>query len=135
MGGDDHVDDCRRRGPVARTEKMELERIPEARSGRPRTHMWEIQQSLNRVISLVSNHTYTTLSDRLGLRPFHTNIKKLYIIHQFLSAVQIMHDRQVLHGFHTTQNISLTSWNSLVILNIMAYKILAALSDDDPSNY
>ena len=92
--------------------------------------------SPNRAVAIGRDHTYTTLSDRLESRPFLTNIEKLYIIHQFLSALQTMHDRDVLHGFLTTENIGLTSWNHVVILDIASYKAHAALlPDDDPSEY
>lgn len=124
-------------------QKLELERIQEALRQTKDTHVapfvfWKLGNptaTMNRAVALVRNHTYTTLSDRLESRPFLTNIEKLYIIHQFLSALQFMHDQQVLHGFLTTENIGLTSWNHVVILDIASYKAHAALPDDDPSDY
>ena len=122
-------------------QKIELERIQEALKGQLHVapfFFWKLGTPMitnQRAVALVRNHTYTTLSDRLESRPFLNNIEKLYIIHQFLAGLQAMHHAQVLHGFLTTENIGLTSWNHVVILDIASYKAQAALSDDDPSDY
>ena len=131
-------------------QKLELERIQEALKGVSHVapfFLWKLgisahpsqqqhqPQLQQRAVALVRHHTYTTLSDRLESRPFLTNIEKLFIIHQFLSALQTMHDRQVRHGFLNAENIGLTSWNHVVILDIASYKARAALPDDDPSDY
>jgi phosphoinositide-3-kinase regulatory subunit 4 len=127
-----------------KAQQAELERIKEALKGQPHVapfFFWNLgsiiqQQQLQvRPIALVRNHVYTTLSDRLESRPFLTNVEKLYIIHQLLSALQAMHDAEVLHGFLTTENVCLTSWNYVVIVDIASYKSRTALPDDDPSEY
>jgi phosphoinositide-3-kinase, regulatory subunit 4 len=127
---------------VVKKQLIELERIrdslKEMRHIAPFT-LWKMgiiqPTSSQRLIALLRPFTYTTLSDRLESRPFLTNIEKLCIIYQFLSALQAMHDKEVLHGFLTTENIGLTSWNYVVILDIASYKSQVALPDDDPSDY
>lgn len=127
-----------------KAQQAELARIKEALQGQSHVapfFFWNLgspilqQQMQVRPVALVRNHVYTTLSDRLESRPFLTNVEKLYIIHQLLSALQAMHDAKVLHGFLTTENVCLTSWNYVVIVDIASYKARTALPDDDPSEY
>ena len=86
-------------------------------------------------VFLVRAHVYTTLSDRLASRPFLTFCEKLWIIHQLLSALQQMHTAGIVHGFLTTENVGLTSWNHVVLVDISSYKPITTLPDDDPSTY
>jgi phosphoinositide-3-kinase regulatory subunit 4 len=125
-----------------KAQEKELERIREALKGQSHVApfwLWKVgnlrpQQQVCPV-AIVRNNVYTTLSDRLESRPFLTNVEKLWIIYQLLNALQQMHDAGVLHGFLTTENIGLTSWNYLVILDIASYKARTSLPDDDPSEY
>jgi phosphoinositide-3-kinase, regulatory subunit 4 len=127
---------------VMKEQLMELERIRDALKDTNHVApfiLWKMGNAQptysQRLVALIRPFTYTTLSDRLESRPFLTNIEKLCIIHQFLSALQTMHDKKILHGFLTTENIGLTSWNYVVITDIASYKSQVALPDDDPSDY
>jgi serine/threonine protein kinase len=86
-------------------------------------------------VYLLRPYVYTTLSDRLASRPFFTAIEKLWMIHQILQALEIMHQHKVCHGFLTTENVGLTSWNWVVLLDVSSYKARTTLPDDDPSEY
>jgi len=86
-------------------------------------------------VYLLRPHLYTTLSDRLASRPFFTAIEKVWMTHQLLQALAAMHSHRVCHGFVTTENVGLTSWNWLVLTDISSYKAHTALPDDDPSEY
>ncbi|CAJ1930863.1 unnamed protein product [Cylindrotheca closterium] len=88
-----------------------------------------------RQIHLLRPHTYTTLSDRLASRPFLTHVEKLWISFQILEALEAMHSANVVHGFLTTENIGLSSWNWVVLVDFASYKARTALPDDDPSDY
>jgi phosphoinositide-3-kinase regulatory subunit 4 len=46
-----------------------------------------------------------------------------------------MHSKDIVHGFLTTENIGLSSWNWVVVTDISCYKARTALPDDDPSEY
>lgn len=46
-----------------------------------------------------------------------------------------MHSKDIVHGFLTTENIGLSSWNWVVLMDISSYKARTALPDDDPSEY
>jgi phosphoinositide-3-kinase, regulatory subunit 4 len=114
---------------------------------------------------LLRPHFYTTLSDRLASRPFLTHVRtarctyvvscllsiamlcflilvfvsmqveKLWIVHQLLEALDCMHSKGIVHGFLTTENIGLSSWNWVVLVDFASYKARTTLPDDDPSEY
>mmetsp|Transcript_49388 Transcript_49388/g.55940 ORF Transcript_49388/g.55940 Transcript_49388/m.55940 type:complete len:1792 (+) Transcript_49388:143-5518(+) len=96
---------------------------------------------------LVRPYFYTTLSDRLASRPFLDAVEKLWIVYQLLRALDDLHnsasnnegenvDTAIVHGFLTTENVGLSSWNWVVLLDLSAsYKGRTALPDDDPSEY
>jgi phosphoinositide-3-kinase, regulatory subunit 4 len=87
-------------------------------------------------VYLARPYFYTTLSDRLASRPFLTPVEKLWIIYQLLQALDAMHSRGVVHGFLTTENIGLSSWNWVVLVDLASsHKARTALPDDDPSEY
>lgn len=124
--------------------QQELERIQKALEGQ--THVapflyWSVgdyrQKNLQTVrpIQLLRPHMYTTLSDRLASRPFLTHVEKLWISYQLLQALEAMHAKQVVHGFLTTENIGLSSWNWVVLVDVASHKARTALPDDDPSEY
>lgn len=98
-------------------------------------HVGEYKAGAIRPVHMLRTHVYTTLSDRLASRPFLTHVEKLWIVHQMLGALQAMHDAGVVHGFLNTENVGLTSWNWVVLLDISSYKARTALPDDDPSDY
>ncbi|KAG7353916.1 NB-ARC domain containing protein [Nitzschia inconspicua] len=84
---------------------------------------------------LLRPHFYSTLSDRLASRPFLTHVEKLWIVHQLLEALDHIHSKGIVHGFLTTENIGLSSWNWVVLMDFASYKPRTALPDDDPSEY
>ena len=121
-------------------QEKELRRIKEALEGQSHVApflFWNVGDGTQPLqpVALVRSHVYTTLSDRLESRPFLTHVEKLWIVYQLLDALQHMHNAGVVHGFITTENIGLTSWNYLVLLDIASYKPRTALPDDDPSEY
>jgi phosphoinositide-3-kinase regulatory subunit 4 len=144
---------------LIQTQQRELARIYAALIGKP--HMapflyWKvgdakslpppsrIQQMTMRPAVLIRPHFYTTLSDRLASRPFLTHVEKLWIVYQLLNALETMHgnvdvdtDRHdpIVHGFLTTENVGLSSWNWVVLTDISSYKARTALPDNDPSEY
>jgi phosphoinositide-3-kinase regulatory subunit 4 len=88
-----------------------------------------------RQISLLRPHLYTTLSDRLASRPFLTHVEKLWISFQILKALDALHSAKIVHGFLTAENVGLSSWNWVVLVDVASYKARTALPDDDPSEY
>ena len=135
---------------VLQEQQDELQRIKQALHNEPHvvpfsywTHQTEFFASTahnllrpqKQPVYLVRPHLYTTLSDRLASRPFFTAIEKVWMTHQLLQALEVMHSHKVCHGFLTTENVGLTSWNWLVLCDISSYKAHTTLPDDDPSEY
>jgi phosphoinositide-3-kinase regulatory subunit 4 len=134
---------------LANEQEQELKRILQALHGMPHVTpflYWSLgpykpKPSSNNVpamvrqVSLLRPHMYTTLSDRLASRPFLTHVEKLWIVYQLLQALEAMHAKGIVHGFLTTENIGLSSWNWVVVLDVASYKARTALPDDDPTEY
>eukprot|EP00557_Chaetoceros_sp_GSL56_P003451 CAMPEP_0176504512 /NCGR_PEP_ID=MMETSP0200_2-20121128/15977_1 /TAXON_ID=947934 /ORGANISM="Chaetoceros sp., Strain GSL56" /LENGTH=1426 /DNA_ID=CAMNT_0017903957 /DNA_START=244 /DNA_END=4524 /DNA_ORIENTATION=+ len=81
-----------------------------------------VQNQSNRMyrpIYLVRPHTYSTLSNRIVTRPFLCNAEKMFITHQIFTAVSFLHEKGICHGHLTCENIGLTSWNWVVILDLL----------------
>ena len=130
-------------------QEKELKRIVEALAGQPHVapfiywsigpyrqkHLSNNLPTMTRQVSLLRSHMYTTLSDRIASRPFLTHVEKLWISYQLLQALEAMHSKGVIHGFLTAENIGLTSWNWVVLLDVASYKARTALPDDDPTEY
>ncbi|KAL3917973.1 MAG: hypothetical protein SGILL_004459, partial [Bacillariaceae sp.] len=62
-------------------------------------------------------------------------VEKLWIVYQLLQALDSMHSKDIVHGILTTENIGLSSWNWVALIDISSYKARTALPDDDPSEY
>lgn len=127
-------------------QKEELARIQEAVKGQPHVApflFWSVgnyrpkpgTSTMVRQINMLRPHLYTTLSDRLASRPFLTHVEKLWISFQILKALDALHSANIVHGFLTTENIGLSSWNWVVLIDVASYKARTALPDDDPSEY
>lgn len=126
-------------------EEQELQRILQALKGQKHVApflFWTVgpfkpkpNNTMVRQLQLMRPHMYTTLSDRLASRPFLTHVEKLWISYQILQALDAMHAKNIVHGFLTTENIGLSSWNWVVLLDVASYKARTALPDDDPTEY
>eukprot|EP00934_Nitzschia_sp_Nitz4_P004407 Nitzschia sp. Nitz4//scaffold69_size99277//78687//83589//NITZ4_004646-RA/size99277-augustus-gene-0.6-mRNA-1//1//CDS//3329556754//4397//frame0 len=125
-------------------QEQELKRIRSALKGQ--THVapffhWTLgsyrpkANIIVRQIYIMRPHMFSTLSDRLASRPFLTHVEKLWIAYQILQALHAMHEKGVVHGFLTAENVGLSSWNWVVLLDLASYKARTALPDDDPTEY
>lgn len=132
---------------IVELQEKELQKIQEALEGQPHVApflFWSVgtyRPKMNnlptpvRQVSLLRPHMFTTLSDRLASRPFLTHVEKLWIVYQLLQALDAMHSKRIVHGFLTTENIGLSSWNWVVLVDVANYKARTKLPDDDPSEY
>ena len=98
-----------------------------------------------RPIYLLRPNVYTTLSIKIITRPFLSNAEKMYIAHQIISCVHDLHSKlNLCHGHLSCENIGLSSFLSVFILDIMpvsgsgnnnrAVRPLL-IPDDDPSDW
>lgn len=92
---------------------------------------------VNQPIFLFRQHLYSTLSDRLTMRPFLTNIEKTWIAYQILRALSSLHEHNIYHGNLTAENICITSWGWVCIVDIGGEAGMkpVKMKDYDPSDY
>jgi len=98
------------------------------------------QNVVEKTIYLLRSHTYATLSSRIVTRPFLSNSEKMFIAHQIISALDKMHRLGLCHGHLTCENIGLSSWNGVFLLDVLPLAGGRAirpvtLTDDDPSDW
>nr|XP_023015391.1 phosphoinositide 3-kinase regulatory subunit 4 [Leptinotarsa decemlineata] len=75
-----------------------------------------------------------TLYDRLSTRPFLTNIEKRWITFQILLALTQCHKVGVCHGDIKLENITVTSWNWVLLVDFASFKPVF-LPVDNPADY
>ena len=105
------------------------------------TASFSVQNQNNHVyrpIYLVRPHSYSTLSNRIVTRPFLSNAEKMFIAHQILSAVELLHSKGYCHGHLTCDNVGLSSWNWVVLMDILPKGKAGRptfLAEDDPTDW
>ncbi|CAH0555278.1 unnamed protein product [Brassicogethes aeneus] len=75
-----------------------------------------------------------TLYDRISTRPFLTTIEKKWITFQILYALHQCHRVGVCHGDIKLENITVTSWNWVLLVDFASFKP-TFLPEDNPSDY
>ncbi|KAI7887761.1 kinase-like domain-containing protein, partial [Mucor mucedo] len=94
------------------------------------------QRILNtdRAALLVRQYLYSSLYDRISTRPFLTVIEKKWIAYQLLKGVADSHARNVYHGDIKTENVLVTSWNWVFLVDYAFYKP-TYLPEDNPADF
>ncbi|KAF5307655.1 hypothetical protein FQR65_LT06710 [Abscondita terminalis] len=75
-----------------------------------------------------------SLYDRISTRPFLTNIEKRWITFQILYALHQCHKVGVCHGDIKLENITVTSWNWVLLVDFASFKP-TFLPEDNPADY
>lgn len=75
-----------------------------------------------------------SLYDRISTRPFLTNIEKRWITFQVLYALHQCHKVGVCHGDIKLENITVTSWNWVLLVDFASFKP-TFLPEDNPADY
>lgn len=75
-----------------------------------------------------------SLYDRISTRPFLTNIEKKWITFQVLYALHQCHKVGVCHGDIKLENITITSWNWVLLVDFASFKP-TFLPEDNPADY
>ncbi|GMM47735.1 ubiquitin-binding serine/threonine protein kinase [Pichia kluyveri] len=88
----------------------------------PNTLAFDTLIDSDRATYLIRPYVRYNLYDRLSIRPFFENIEKKWIVYQLLVALTKMHDVGVYHGDIKTENVLLTSWNSIMLSDIALFK-------------
>ena len=71
---------------------------------------------------LVRQHFFANLHERLGSRPFLTDVEKRWLVYQLLVAVDQCHARGVCHGDLKSENVMVTSWTWATATDLASYK-------------
>lgn len=72
--------------------------------------------------------------DRISTRPFLEDIEKIWITFQLLRALEACHSKQIFHGDIKSENVLVTSWNSVYLSDFASFKPVY-LPEDDPSQF
>jgi len=110
-------------GDVQRYEDA-LIRIRTALSPIPCPHVWPTQRLYHsdRAIHLVRQYLWSSLAQRITSRPFLTTAEKRWLGYQLLEAVAQAHEAGVCHGDIKSENVMLTSWGWLFLVDFAPYK-------------
>lgn len=71
---------------------------------------------------IIREYVKYSLYDRLSTRPFLTNIEKRWITFQILYALHQCHKVGVCHGDIKLENIMVTSWNWVLLVDFASFK-------------
>ncbi|KAI8337040.1 hypothetical protein BC941DRAFT_513702 [Chlamydoabsidia padenii] len=83
---------------------------------------------------MVRQYFYSSLYDRISIRPFLTLVEKKWIAYQLLRGVADCHQQKVYHGDIKTENVLVTSWNWAYLVDFASYKP-TFLPEDDPADF
>lgn len=83
---------------------------------------------------IVREYVKYSLYDRLSTRPFLTNIEKRWITFQILYALHQCHKVGVCHGDIKLENIMVTAWNWVLLVDFASFKP-TFVPDDNPADY
>ncbi|EFA10236.2 Phosphoinositide 3-kinase regulatory subunit 4-like Protein [Tribolium castaneum] len=83
---------------------------------------------------LVREFVKYSLYDRISTRPFLTNIEKRWITFQILYALHQCHKVGVCHGDIKLENITVTSWNWVLLVDFASFKP-TFVPEDNPADY
>ena len=83
---------------------------------------------------LVRQYFHQNLLERMGTPPFLTAVEKRWLAFQLLQAVQQCHAVGVCHGDIKAENVMVTSWGWLFLVDLANFKP-SVLPQDDPINF
>ncbi|CAH1134866.1 unnamed protein product [Ceutorhynchus assimilis] len=83
---------------------------------------------------IIREYVKYSLYDRISTRPFLTDIEKRWITFQILYALHQCHKVGVCHGDIKLENITVTSWNWVMLVDFASFKP-TFLPIDNPGDY
>ncbi|KAK1092871.1 Serine/threonine-protein kinase [Friedmanniomyces endolithicus] len=84
---------------------------------------------------LVRQYVHSSLYDRISIRPFLENIEKKWIAFQLLCALRDCHAREIFHGDIKTENVLVTSWCWVYLVDFAATFKPVYLPEDNPADF
>ncbi|KAK3111891.1 Serine/threonine-protein kinase [Teratosphaeriaceae sp. CCFEE 6253] len=89
----------------------------------------------NTVGLLARQFVHNSLYDRISIRPFLEGIEKKWIAFQLLCALRDCHARDVFHGDIKTENVLVTSWGWVYLVDFAATFKPVYLPEDNPADF
>ncbi|XP_058127608.1 phosphoinositide 3-kinase regulatory subunit 4 [Anopheles ziemanni] len=83
---------------------------------------------------IIRQYVKHSLYDRVSTRPFLTLIEKKWITFQILCALHQCHKQKICHGDIKLENITITSWNWVLLSDFASFKP-TYLPEDNPADY
>ncbi|CEP11758.1 hypothetical protein [Parasitella parasitica] len=100
----------------------------------PNAFYFQRVMETDRASYLVRPYLYSSLYDRISIRPFLTTIEKKWIAYQLLRGIADSHARNVCHGDIKTENVLVTSWNWAFLVDYAFYKP-TYLPENNPADF
>eukprot|EP00878_Enallax_costatus_P020769 GHUV01021963.1.p1 GENE.GHUV01021963.1~~GHUV01021963.1.p1 ORF type:complete len:285 (+),score=78.80 GHUV01021963.1:193-1047(+) len=116
--------------------KQQLQAIREVLLGLQCPHVWPMQLwwETPNAAYMMRQHFFANLYDRLSTRPFLTALEKRWITFQLLHALSQAHAHGVCHGDIKCENVMVTSWNWLLLVDFASYKP-TYIPADNPADF
>ncbi|CAI5491360.1 unnamed protein product [Closterium sp. Naga37s-1] len=115
-----------------RAYEQQLKVIRHRLSGIDKSHVWPFQKwyETERAAYVLRQYLFSTLHDRLGTRPFLGLTFKKWIAFQILKALDQAHSRGVCHGDLKADNVCVTAWNWVFVVDWAPFKPVLVPSDN-----
>ncbi|KAL2928991.1 Serine/threonine-protein kinase VPS15 [Bienertia sinuspersici] len=99
-------------------------------------HVWPFQfwQETDKAAYLLRQFFFNNLHDRLSTRPFLSHVEKKWLAFQILCALKQSHEHGICHGDIKCENVLVTSWNWVYLVDFASFKP-TYIPDDDPSDF
>ncbi|CAI5519090.1 unnamed protein product, partial [Closterium sp. Naga37s-1] len=112
--------------------EQQLKVIRHRLSGIDKSHVWPFQKwyETERAAYVLRQYLFSTLHDRLGTRPFLGLTFKKWIAFQILKALDQAHSRGVCHGDLKADNVCVTAWNWVHVVDWAPFKPVLVPSDN-----
>jgi len=79
---------------------------------------------------LVRQALFTSLYDRLSTRPFLAMAEKKWLVYQLFKAVEQLHSVGLWHGDLKTENVMVTSWHWVTLVDMAPFKPIKLMHDN-----
>lgn len=102
------------------------------------THVWSNQEIIHdtgmNAVHIVRQYFWSSLSQRMTNRPFLTWSEKAWIGYQIVMGLVEAHEHGVCHGDVKTENVMLTSWGWVFLVDFLPFKP-TWLPKDNPADF
>ncbi|KAK5683879.1 Serine/threonine-protein kinase [Elasticomyces elasticus] len=107
----------------------------QALAGVPNVLPYSRIRSTDNVGFLVRQYVHTSLYDRISIRPFLEGIEKKWIAFQLLCALRDCHAKEIYHGDIKSENVMITSWGWVYLVDFAATFKPVYLPEDNPADF